>query len=342
MSGQNNGHSTNGMKKASAFDNTPLCSFEIFASPGFSELELSSITHTLICANDILCEQRFTWRFISGSPGFLNGAAGMLIRAEPAIDNHGYSDVMMVLGGKKPNSDHWLKRMRLMRKSGFPVVLMSDAATAYIQASAAPTGKVTTHWRDASALAEAGHHPNLTNRFSENNSGIITAAGGNATCELVIGLIAPQLDPLQLGELGSRMLLHSIRKSDAEQPKGISDNAGLFDVRVTRALRLMEQSLAEPMTMTELTRSVGLSTRHLERVFREVFNETPARFYKRLRVKAARTMIEDTLLPLIDVAIATGFSSRNTLSVAMREEFGITPTKMRARKSIKLLNYDEH
>lgn len=315
--------------------------FEIFASRGFSELELASITHTLTCANDVLGDARFTWRYVSESPGFVTGATDMLIRADPAIDNYGYSDVMIVLGGQRPRADHWSKRARSMQRSRLPVVLLSDAATAYIKSSTSLNGAVTTHWRDASSLHEEGHHPTLTSRFAENNAGIITSAGGNATCELVIGLIASQLDPLQLGELGSRMLLHAIRKSDAEQPKGISDNAGLFDARVTRALRLMENSLADPMTMTALTRAVGLSTRHLERVFREVFNETPARFYKRLRVKAARSMIEDTLLPLVDVAIATGFSSRHSLSVAIREEFGLTPTKMRARKSIKLMNFDK-
>lgn len=337
MTHQENGFPTQGSDSP---EPTGTRIFEIFVASGFSELELASITHTLNCANDILGDARFSWRYVSGDPGFVTGATGMLIRAEPAIDNHGYSDVMVVLGGKNQTTDHWPKRARSMQYARLPVVLLSDAATAYIKSSAAPGGNVTTHWRDAMSLHEEGHHPTLTSRFAENNAGIITAAGGNATCELVIGLIADQLDPLQLGELGSRMLLHSIRKSDAEQPKGISDNAGLFDARVTRALRLMETTLSDPMTMTALTRAVGMSTRHLERVFREVFDETPARFYKRLRVKAARGMIEDTLLPLVDVAIATGFSSRHSLSVAIREEFGVTPTKMRARKSIKLLNFE--
>lgn len=321
--------------------NTGLRRFEVFVSAGFSELELASVTHTLSYANEVIGETRFSWRFVSGSPGFVTGATGMLVRAEPAIDNYGFSDVMIVVGGRNQKNEHWPKRARSMQHARLPVVLLSDAATSYIRSNVSPNGNVTTHWRDASSLHEEGHHPTLTSRFAENNAGIITAAGSNATCELVIGLIAPQLDPLQLGELGSRLLLHAIRKSDAEQPKGLSDNAGLFDARVTRALRLMENTISEPMTMTALTRAVGLSTRHLERVFREVFNETPARFYKRLRVKAARGMIEDTLLPLVDVAIATGFASRHSLSVAIREEFGVTPTKMRARKSIKLLNFKD-
>ena len=85
---------------------------------------------------------------------------------------------------------------------------------------------------------------------------------------------------------------------------------------------------------------VGVSTRHLERVFRTTFNDTPARFYKRLRVKRARTMIEETLLPMLDIAIACGFGSCTTMSKAVKGEYGVTPSQMRSRKTVQLLTYD--
>ncbi|MEP3346346.1 MAG: helix-turn-helix domain-containing protein [Litoreibacter sp.] len=315
--------------------------FEVFVGKRFSELELAAITHTLNEANDILARDCFSWRFVSGIPGLVTGAAGTMVRAEPAIADHGFSDVMIVIGGRQSEKPAWLSRARAMKRKGKLTVLLSDAATAYIKAVKAPSARVTTHWRDISALEESGYYPNLTTRFSENSDGIITAAGAGATAELVIGLIAPQLQASQIAELGNQLLLHTIRKSDAEQPKDIADNQGLFDVHVTQAIRLMEETLADPMPMAELTARVGLSTRHLERVFRRVFNDSPARFYKKLRAKRARTMIEDTLMPMIDIAVATGFGSVNTLSKAVRDEYGITPSKMRTRRKISLLTFDE-
>ena len=316
-------------------------SFELYLGKGFSELELSAITHTLMQANDTLAEELFTWRFVSDQPGFVTGASGMMVRAEPAIMDHGFSDVMVVVGGAQDDKPAWLPRARAMQRQSRLVVLLSDAATAYIKSATKPVGKVTTHWRDLAPLEETGYHPNLTSRFSENSNGIVTAAGVGATSELVIGLISSQMQARHIAELGNRLLLHTIRKSDAEQPKDIADNEGLFDVHVTQAIRLMEDTLAEPMPMAELTAQVGLSTRHLERVFRKVFNDSPARFYKKLRAKRARNMIEDTLLPMVDIAVATGFGSVNTLSKAVKDEYGITPSKMRSRRRIKLLAFDE-
>ena len=102
----------------------------------------------------------------------------------------------------------------------------------------------------------------------------------------------------------------------------------------------MEDTISDPMPMADLTAQVGLSTRHLERVFRKVFDDTPARFYKRLRTKHARAMIEETLLPLVEVAVATGFGSSEMLAKARKEEYGLTPTKMRERRKINLLSFE--
>ena len=312
--------------------------FEIFVSAGFSGFELTSITQTLASANKIAPNVSFEWRFVSDEPGFVQSGDGVFVRAEPAIDNHAFADFMIVVGGSM--GVPWLPRARSMQRKGLTVALLSDAATNYIKSTKAPPGQVTTHWKDVTTLNETGYYPNLTSNLSENSDGIITAAGAGSTQELVIGLISSRLEASQIADLSRQLLLQTIRKSDAEQPKDLSDNSSLFDHRVTAAIKLMEESIAEPMSMAELTERVGLSTRHLERVFRSVFDDTPARFYKRLRTKRARVMIEETLMPMIDVAIATGFGSCNTLARAVKEEYGLTPSKMRSRQKIHLLKYE--
>ena len=103
---------------------------------------------------------------------------------------------------------------------------------------------------------------------------------------------------------------------------------------------MMEESVADPLPMPALAHEMGISTRQLERAFKASLNETPARFYKRLRAKRARVMVEETLLPLIEIAVATGFGSVNSLSKAIKDEYGVTPSKMRERKSVELLRFE--
>lgn len=315
------------------------CVFEIYVSDGFCDVELSGIMHALRTANNVLARQVFSSRCVSDTPGILRSLNGMCVEADAAIEDVVPPHTMIVVGGQMGRGNAWMRRMRVMQRKALPVVLLSDAATAYIRASN-PRGPVTTQWRDAAQLAETGHYPELTTRFSEKSNGVITAAGGSATAELIIGLIAPLLTAAQVAELGNRLLLTTIRKSDAEQPKDIADNSCLFDAQITQALRLMEDTIADPLPMTELACAVGISTRHLERAFKTALKDTPARFYKRLRTKRARAMIEETLLPLIEIAVATGFGSSNTLAKAVKDEYGVSPSKMRTRRSMNLLKFE--
>ncbi|MDA8746885.1 helix-turn-helix domain-containing protein [Litoreibacter sp.] len=324
--------------KLPAADAGPI-RFELFTGPGFDAFEATAITQTLSLANQVAARTLFEWRFVSDKPGLVTGSNGMLVRADPAVDNYNLSEVMIVVGGTSARAANWMTRARQMQRKALTIVLLSDAATAYIRATHMPTGQVTTHWRDAAQLQETGYHPTLTQTLSERSDGIITAAGSGATAELVIGLIAPLLDAPQVAELGNLLLLPLIRKSNAEQPKDIADNPGLFGPHVTLAIKLMEASISDPVPMAELTQQVGVSTRHLERIFRTVFDQSPARFYKRLRTKRARAMIEETLVPLIDVAMAAGFGSADAMCKAVKDEYGLTPSKMRARTDVSLLKF---
>lgn len=322
---------------------TPLgdarMTFELFVERGFDEFELSGIVRTLSLANDIHPKSPFEWRFTSNNPGMITSSNGMLVRAEPAIQDYGFSDIMIVVGGVRVKATSWLARLRAMQRQGLNVVLLSDAATAYIKSSQRLEGRITTHWRDIEMLNETGYYPNLSSRLSENASGIITAAGVGATTDLIIGLLAPHMTAPAVAELGHRLLLNTLRKNTAEQPKKISDSPSLFDHRMRDVISIMEDSISEPLPMTEITKQAGVSTRQLERVFREVFDESPARFYKVLRIKHARSLVEETLLPLVEVALASGFGSTSTMSAALRSEYGLTAHQMRQRKKVRLLEY---
>jgi transcriptional regulator GlxA family with amidase domain len=315
-----------------------LC-FEIFVNQGFCALEVGSITQTLALANEILDQSRFTWRHVSDRPGLVTGTGDMIVRAEPAINDHGFSNVMIVVGGDNDGSVGWLNRARQMQRKGHVVALLSSAATAYIRATRSPSRQVTTHWHDAALLSETGYYPALTDTLSEKSDGIITAAGMGATAELVIGMIAPQLEPRQVAELGNRLLLPTIRNSDAVQPQGVSGTTSLFDCQMTKIIALMEETISDPLDMTTLCSDIGISTRHVERMFRDVFGQSPARFYKELRTRKAWSLIRETVMPLADIAVATGFGSRPGMAKAVQEAYGDTPTKLRARKSMRILKF---
>lgn len=318
-------------ERATSISNA-LYTFEIYVGKGFCEYETAAITRTLKIANEVLGGPVFHWRYVSETPGLLNGDCGMIVRAEPVVKDHELSDVLIIVGGHSGGDAQWFSRLRQMTRISRMCVLLSDAATAYIKRTKSPAGKVTTHWRDALSLTETGDHPNLTNSLSEKSGSVITAAGTGATEELIISLLLPQLSTSDVAELSNRLVLPMVRTAHADQPKDITKLPALSDTRVRTAVKAMEDSLEMPFNIYELANDIGVSTRHLERMFKDVFNQTPARFYKQLRTKRARALVEDTQLSMMEIAVATGFGSSSSMNEAIKKEYGVTATKMRARR----------
>ena len=91
----------------------------------------------------------------------------------------------------------------------------------------------------------------------------------------------------------------------------------------------MEQNLEEPLSPSLLAKRAGLSPRQLERLFRRYLDRSPKRYYLELRLKKARSLLLQTEMSVINVALACGFSSPSHFSKCYRAFYGRTPYRER-------------
>ncbi|WP_170423831.1 GlxA family transcriptional regulator [Ruegeria arenilitoris] len=303
--------------------------FEIFVQAEFAYLELSSIIAVLQTANDVLNRDLFKWQITSDSPGFVSSCSDLIVRAAPAISDQYLSDCLCVVGGQIGDIGAWLRRVRAMQKLKRPVALFSDAAREYIKATAPQSGPVTAHWRDIGVLREVGDFPTLSDNLVARNGAVLTCAGAGHTAEAVIGILSEVLEPQDRAELACQMILNDVRGHAQEQPKGLSANPNFLEKRLQNAIRIMEENTEHPLPTATLARRVGVSTRQLERQFMLHLSTSPGKFYRKIRLKKALTLVSHSQMPIIDVAIACGFSSTSTLSQTFKAEYGKTPNQLR-------------
>ena len=83
------------------------------------------------------------------------------------------------------------------------------------------------------------------------------------------------------------------------------------------------------LSQRELAEEIGLSNRQLERLFQRYLDTTPSRYHMDYRLRRARSLLRDTSLCIIDVAVACGFTSHSHFSKCYRERFGNTPREER-------------
>jgi len=96
-----------------------------------------------------------------------------------------------------------------------------------------------------------------------------------------------------------------------------------------RVLERMRTDLSANIDLAALAAESGYSRAHFLRTFRAATGQTPHRYLLELRLTKAQALIASRLMPLIDIALACGFSSHAHLTTAFRLRFGLTPSAYR-------------
>jgi AraC family transcriptional regulator, regulatory protein of adaptative response / DNA-3-methyladenine glycosylase II len=100
---------------------------------------------------------------------------------------------------------------------------------------------------------------------------------------------------------------------------------------VERALRLIEAGALDEGSVEQLAERVGLGARQLGRLFIQHMGATPVAVAQTRRVHFARGLIEQTTLPMVEVAGAAGFGSLRRFNALIKQTFGDTPSALRER-----------
>jgi len=79
----------------------------------------------------------------------------------------------------------------------------------------------------------------------------------------------------------------------------------------------------------EVAARLGISDRHLRRIFESQFGVSPLQYLQTRRLLVAKQLIADTRLPMTQVALASGFASVRRFNAAFVEHYGLNPSAMR-------------
>jgi AraC family transcriptional regulator of adaptative response / DNA-3-methyladenine glycosylase II len=101
---------------------------------------------------------------------------------------------------------------------------------------------------------------------------------------------------------------------------------------VCRAVRLVVDGALDGSREEELGARLGISSRHLRRLFVSHLGVTPAALARSARAHHARRLLDDTDLSVLEIALASGFGSVRQCNRACKEIFRATPRALRARR----------
>ena len=196
--------------------------------------------------------------------------------------------------------------------------------------------RVTTHWSAAKRLATT--YPGVLvepDAMYINDGKFWTSAGVTAGIDLALALVDADHGQ-DVAQQVARWLVMFLRR-----PGGQTQFATTTWTKppTTVSLRAVQEAIVlDPSAdhrITALATRASMSERTFQRVFTAEIGEPPARHVERIRIDAARHLLESTTDGLLAIAKHTGFSNPETLRRAFIRQVGVGPDDYRKRFAVK-------
>ena len=306
--------------------------FGFYLVPRFSMLTFTSGIEPLRSANRLAGKELYAWELFSEQGGPVVASSGIEILTKGDMENPGRLDHLIVVAGLNVETYEnkrlfaWLRRLE---RTGCRVGALSTGSYILARAGLLEGYRCTIHWENLAGFQEVFSHLDITGELYEIDRNRMTCSGGTAALDMMLSIIALEHGRDLATQVAEQFIHERIRDQRDQQRMGLRSRLGISHPKLLQVIALMEENLEEPVPRSELARRAGMSTRQLERLFRKYLSRTPTRYYLELRLYRARTLLAQTSMSVLDVALACGFVSASHFSKCYREFFDRTPREER-------------
>jgi len=301
--------------------------------PGFALMSYAAAIEPLRAANLLAGKTLYAWWHAAPSGEPVPASNGVAIIPDCGTRSDRAADMVFVCAGGNPSTFDdkstfaWLRRLA---RKGTTIGGISGGPYIVARAGLLQERRATLHWEHLPAFREAFPDVAVVPSLFEIDGNRITCSGGISALDMMVALIECDHGRPLAAAVGDWFLHTHIREGFGPQRMDLRYRLGIADEKLLRVLSAMEMSLETPLPRGRLAREAGISLRQLERLFHRHVGHGIHQHYRWLRLERARQLLRETTLPVLDVALATGFSSASQFARAYKGAFGEPPSRTRA------------
>jgi AraC family transcriptional regulator, glycine betaine-responsive activator len=304
--------------------------FGFLTLPSYSMIAFVNAIEVLRVANYVEGYAWYRWTVytIDGSTAVpSNGVAASAVR--PFDGQAELPDVLIVCGGLDIKQAVNASLVAVLRNAASRGVVLGGLCSGVFPLLA--TGlmegyRCAAHWEDVASLAVEFPGVQVTDEIFVLDRDRITCASGTAPVDMMLNLVADQVGLACAAQVSRYLCVDRIRAPNERQISPVSARLGDVRSELVELVELMEANVEEPLSGQDLARLIGLSDRHIQRMFREQLGRSPAEYYLTLRLKRARELLLNSATEIRAISSKCGFKSACSFSKAYRREFGHTPS----------------
>jgi len=314
--------------------------FIFLTLPNYSLIALSSAVEALRMANRVAKKEVYQWALASMDGVPVAASNGFSMAPTVVLADAGDAQIVFVCGGVDIEAACTADVIAALRRLAQRQTALGALCTGgYVLAKAGLLDKykAVVHWENMSALEEQFPKVIFSRQLFAIDRDRYTCSGGVAPLDLMLNIIQSHLGRDIAPMISEQFILDRIRNDQDRQHVPLMARVGLFHENLIEAAALMEANLEEPLSLDEIASLVGVSRRQIERLFKRYVGEVPTKYYLDMRLRRARSLLLQTAMSVMEVAVACGFQSPPHFSKCYRDLFGHTPSAERRNSRLALL-----
>lgn len=310
---------------------TPAHRVVALCTEGLVAFDLTAATQVFLAASEADGKPLYAVSTCSVNGAPVATTTGFELGPEHDLAALGSADTIVVpgyFGLLDPPPEAANEALRRNAERGARVLSVCTGAFALAYAGLLDGRRATTHWAHAGQLAELFPRVEVDAAALYVDEGtVMTSAGLSAGIDLSLHVVRKDFGAAAGERVARRMVAAPHREGGQAQFIKRPATGEPGSLEPTR--RWVAEHLAEPLDVAAMARHAGVSPRTFARRFREETGTTPLRWLLAQRVLEARRLLEESDLPIDDVAWHAGFGTAASLREHFRRATATTPTAYR-------------
>lgn len=314
--------------------------------PDFSITGLSSFAAAMLHVNREVGEDIYTLTYYSMDGEPVLGSNFRYFDVDGSYDNlRTTPDYIVILGGSDVElyeHESLLAWLRYWSRRGVHMVGISSATHALAKAHLLDHRISCTHWSEVGNFRASYPNVHVQRTYYVTDGPVSSCSGGTTAIDLIISIIARDQGEAVATMVSIEFQYEAVRTS-TELQRGIrlGGNVRQND-QLDRIIQIIEDTPQHDWTVPEVAAGVGVSPRHLRRMFKESLDMKPSAFILSVRLRLARQKLQTTQDSISDICYDCGFSSPAYFYQCYKRVYKIAPSKDRNWFDLVASKYKEH
>lgn len=306
-------------------------SFAILIFPDFPMMAFSAVIEPLRAANKLAGEELYSWSIVGGERGVIRASSGIAVTPDYSAHNAPAADYIVVCSGgdadrlQAPQPLNWIRKNL---RNGANIGSVADGAFYLGRAGLLDGFSCTLHWQSQPAFAEAFPDVKLERDIYVIDRTRFTSAGGIGAFDMMLDLIGRHHGEELCRGVAEWFVHDRIRASTDRERLQLRLRTGIRDDLVLDAVAQFEAG-GEGLEISKVAAKLGVTIERLERAFRTEVGLLPGEYYKRMKLKRARDLLEHSAMSVREIGLASGYQSFSAFVRAFRTVYGKTPGQVR-------------